>query len=172
MLLQILKGTPQWVFVLFFALLAIGFMQSRSRNVSAGRMTLLPAAFIAFSLYGVIAAFGFQAGDLIAWATGIGAAVMVDRAFIKQAPGTRWDTSTGSFHVPGSWMPLTLMMTVFFARYAIAASMAMRPGLAQEGAFAIGASLVYGLLSGTFLARALKVLALRPASAAHSVQST
>jgi len=171
MLLQILKGTPAWVFVLFFALLAIGFVQSRARVVSAGRITILPAAFIALSLYGVISAFGAQAGPLLAWTAGIVATVTLGRALTTRSRA-RWDASTGAFHVPGSWIPLSLMMTVFFARYAIAVSMAMHPGLAQETAFALCASLAYGLLSGTFLARALKVLALRPATASHSVQST
>jgi hypothetical protein len=171
MVLQILKGTPPWVFVLFFALLAVGFAQSRSRTVGTARVTILPAAFIALSLYGVIAAFGAHAADLIAWAAGIGAALLVN-CFLRQPAGARWEHSTGSYHVPGSWMPLALMMTVFFARYAIAVSIAMRPALVHEDMFVLSASLVYGLLSGTFLARALRILWLRPASAPHSVQST
>jgi hypothetical protein len=171
MLLQILKGTPTWVFGLFFALLAIGVLQSRSRTVGVGRLAILPAAFIAFSLFGVVTAFGAQPVELIAWAAGIGTAVLLGR-LLRPLPGARWDASSGGFHVPGSWTPLALMMTVFFARYAIAVSMAMNPGLAREAVFEAGASLVYGLLSGAFLARALRVLALRPAAAAHSVQST
>ena len=103
MLLQILKGTPTWVFGLFFALLAIGFMQTRSRTVSAGRLSLLPGAFIAFSLYGVIAAFGAQPIDLLAWAAGIGTAVMLGR-LLKQPSRARWDASERLFHVPGSWI--------------------------------------------------------------------
>lgn len=171
MLLQILKGTPPWVFGLFFGLLALGFLQSRSRDVSAGRLALLPAAFIAFSLYGVVAAFGIAAADLLAWAVGLSAAVMLGR-LLKRPSGARWDASTRSFHVPGSWVPLALMMTVFFARYAFAASIAMHPALARDSVFALAASLAYGLLSGAFLARALGILRLRPAWAPHSVQST
>jgi len=171
MLLQILKGTPTWVFVLFVALLAIGFLQTRTRTVGMGRLAILPAAFIAFSLFGVISAFGTQSVYLIAWAVGIGASVLLGR-MLKQPSGTRWDASSGAFHVPGSWTPLALMMTVFFARYAIAVSMAMNPGLAREAVFAAGASLAYGLLSGGFLARAMRILALRPATPAHSVQSS
>ena len=170
MLVQILKGTPAWVFVLFFALLSIGFLQSRPRNVGPARVAILPAAFIAFSLYGVIAAFSATAAGLLAWAAGIGMAVLLNRA-LKQPAGARWEPSTASFYVPGSWIPLGLMMAVFFARYAIAVSMAMRPALAHEPAFALSASLAYGFLSGAFLARALRVFALRPATPAHSVQS-
>ena len=171
MVLQVLKGTPTWVFALFLALLAIGFAQSRPRSVSLVRLSLLPGAFIAFSLYGVIAAFGAQPVELAAWAAGIATAVLAGR-MLGSKPKARWDAAAGRFDVPGSWAPLALMMAVFFTRYAIAASMAMRPGLAREAAFAAGASLVYGLLSGTFLARALIVLSLRAAATSHSVQSS
>jgi len=171
MLIQILKGTPTWVFVLFFALLAIGYLQSRPRTVTAARLAILPAAFIGFSLYGVVASFGPRPTELLAWASGIGASVLLGRAF-KPGAGARWIDSSRSFHVPGSWIPLALMMAVFFARYAITARMAMRPALAHLPVFAILASLAYGLLSGMFLARALGILALRPAPVPHSVQST
>ena len=170
MFMQILKGTPVWVFVLFFALLAIGVLQSRPRSVTPARLSILPAAFIAFSIYGVIAAFGPHIAGLLAWASGLGATVLAGRA-IRPGAGARWIDSTHAFHVPGSWVPLALMMTVFFARYAIAVSMAMRPALAHEPVFAIAASLAYGVLSGMFVARALGILALRPASAPLSVQS-
>ncbi len=171
MFIQILKGTPVWVFGLFLALLALGCLQSRPRTLNPARLAILPAAFIALSLYGVFAAFGPNAYDLLAWAAGIGAAVLLGRAF-KPRAGTRWDETTRSFEVPGSWVPLALMMAVFFARYAIAASIAMLPALAHTAAFAMLASLTYGLLSGLFLARSLGILALRRAAVSHSVQST
>jgi hypothetical protein len=171
MLIQILKGTPAWVFVLFAGLVVIGVMQSRARSVSAGRLMVLPAAFIAFSLFGVIAAFGAQPALLVAWALGVGVAVLVRRV-VGSPSNARWDPASTTFQVPGSWTPLALMMTVFFARYAISVSLAMQPALAKEALFAIGVSLGYGLLSGAFLARALHVLAVRSPIPVHSVQST
>ena len=124
MFIQILKGTPPWVFVLFFALLALGYLQSRPRVVSPARLAILPAFFIAYSLYGVASAFGGDTPHLLAWASGIGAAVLLGGMFGRRA-GARWDAAAQAFHVPGSWVPLALMMTVFFARYAIAVTMAM-----------------------------------------------
>ena len=171
MLLQILKGTPTWVFVLFAVLIALGVVQSRPRSLGLARIALLPAAFIAFSFYGVVAAFGARPEVLAAWALGIGAAVVLGRLF-RRPSGARWEASTGTFHVPGSWAPLALMMTVFFARYAIAVAIAMNPGLAREDGFTLLAGLAYGLLSGAFLARALGVLSLRPGPLPDSVQST
>ena len=64
------------------------------------------------------------------------------------------------------------MMVIFFARYAIAVSLAIQPSLAGSPSFSALAGLAYGLMSGTFLARALRVWAQRTESSAHSVQST
>ena len=91
---------------------------------------------------------------------------------LKRRAGARWDEAAHAFQIPGSWVPLALMMTMFFARYAIAVSLAMLSALAHAPAFSILASLAYGLLSGMFLERSLGILALRPARDPHSVQST
>ena len=91
---------------------------------------------------------------------------------LKRRADARWDEAAHAFQIPGSWVPLALMMTMFFARYAIAVSLAMLPALAHAPAFSILASLAYGLLSGMFLERSLGILALRPARDPHSVQST
>jgi hypothetical protein len=62
------------------------------------------------------------------------------------------------FHVPGSWTPLAMMMAIFFARYAIAVAMAMQPALKAMPVFAAAIGAAYGLMSGSFLARALRIL--------------
>ena len=101
MILKILHGTPPWVFVLFLALLAIGYLQTRPRHLAPARVALLPAAFLAFSLFGVISVFGRSAPALVAWAAGVAAAVLLNRV-LKQPRGVRWDAASGTFHVPGS----------------------------------------------------------------------
>lgn len=171
MLIQILSGTPRWVFVLFFVLIALGIQQSRPRRLSPGRIALLPAVFLALSLFSAASAFGPSPAVFAAWLAGIAASVLANRA-LKSPAGVRWDEAAGAFFVPGSWIPLGLMMTVFFARYAIAVSLAMHPALLHGGAYAASAGFVYGLLSGAFLARALRIWSQRPARAVHSVQST
>jgi hypothetical protein len=81
----------------------------------------------------------------------------------KQPAGAYWSAATGNCHVPGSWVPLALMMAMFFARYALAVSQAMAPVLVHAAGFRTAASFGLGLLSGIFLARTLWVWAQRPA---------
>jgi hypothetical protein len=161
-LMQILGGTPLWVFPLFVGLVVLGWLQSKPRDVRPAVLAVLPAALGVFSLTRVFAAFGPEPLVLTAWAAGTAAALLLNRT-LKQPAGARWSAATGSFHVPGSWVPLVLMMAMFFARYALAVSQAMTPVLVQGTGFRTFASFGLGLLSGIFLARALWVWAQRPA---------
>jgi hypothetical protein len=162
-LTQILRGTPLWVYALFLGLIVLGYLQSKPREVAAARLAILPAALGLFSLSRVIGTFGLELVPVAAWVAGTAAALLLNRV-LKQPAGARWSAATGSFHVPGSWVPLALMMAVFFARYAVAVSLAMTPALAQSVGFAAGTSFAFGFLSGLFLARALWVWSRRPAA--------
>lgn len=163
-LMQILRGTPIWVFVLFLGLIVLGYLQSKPRDLPPARVAILPLALGVFSLTRVLSAFGLAPLGLVAWAAGTAAALLLNRA-LKQPAGARWSAATGTFHVPGSWVPLALMMAVFFARYALAVSLVMTPGLVHSAGFTTAASFGFGLLSGIFLARALWVWLQRPARA-------
>lgn len=155
MLTQILLRTPAWVYVLFVALVSLGFLQTRTRTVGGARLAVLPVALGAFSVYGVYATFGPQPAGLAGWGTGMVLAFMLN-GVLKQPRGVRYDPADRVFLMPGSWMPLALMMTMFFTRYAVTVAIATDPALAAAPAFVATACLFYGLLSGTFFARALQ----------------
>jgi hypothetical protein len=171
MLLEILKRTPIWVFVLFAVLLSYGLVQMRTRRLGRIRVVLLPVIMMSLSIFGVAGAFGFNALPFMSWFAGVGLAVA---ARIRHRP--RWqathEAATDSFIVPGSWIPLALMMAIFLARYVITVSLALDPALARSSLLIGGASLLYGAMSGVFLSRALHILAsatpreVRPAEAA------
>ncbi len=59
--------------------------------------------------------------------------------------------------MPGTWWPLAVILAIFFVRYAVTVSLTVNRTLRAVPLFAAAASLVYGLASGYFLARALAV---------------
>jgi len=63
MLLEILKRTPAWVFVLFAALVFFGVMQSRTRQVLAMNPGLAASPWLAT---GVSFAYGLMGGAFLA----------------------------------------------------------------------------------------------------------
>jgi hypothetical protein len=155
--MQILTHTPRWVFVLFALLLVLGVQQLSPREVALRRVVLLPLAMGALSFYGLLSAFGTQPAALLAWAAcAVGAAgSLLGRPLPR---GLRYDAQERRLSVPGSAVPLALMMGVFFTKYAVGVILSQAPQLAHTAAFALPCAAVYGVFSGLFAGRALRLL--------------
>ncbi len=153
MLIQILRGTPLWVLVLFFVLLAIGSAASRPRHVGRSGVLLLPAALSAFSVYGALGTFGLTATAGIPWIAGLCFAIYLGAA-LGRLRDASFDPATQRFAIPGSWIPLLLMMAVFFTKYLVGVISARQLPLGRSEWFVIAISFAYGAFSGLFVARA------------------
>jgi hypothetical protein len=151
MLNQIILNTPRWVWVLLVALLGLGFSQALARTASLKRITLMPVVMTGLSLSGVVGAFGAGA-PLLAWLV---ACVLTAASLARQAlpEATRYDPATRNFSLPGSWVPLALILGIFMTKYFVGVATAMQPALAREWEFALGFSALYGVFSAVFLAR-------------------
>ncbi len=165
MLLQILERTPPWVFALFAVLVAFGLLQTRTRQVPLARVTVLPLVLIGLSLSGIVGTFGAQPLALAAWFAAVLGAVFLNR-FVRWPRRVAYDGATARFLVEGSWLPFAVMMLIFFTRYAVAVSLARHPELAGDPWLPVAVSFAYGLMSGAFLARALRILQARARGAA------
>jgi hypothetical protein len=154
MLLQIVQHTPTWVWGLFVALLAFGLSQARARSVSLTRMTVLPLVLLALSFSGVVSTFSHATIAILAWAIGVTAAIALGRRFVT-VRGASWSAETGLLHVPGSWLPLVLMLALFLIKYGVGITLAMNHAMAADTAFGACCGLAYGSFSGLFAARAL-----------------
>jgi len=157
MIIEILSHTPRWVFALFFGLIYLGFLQSRTRSVSAKRLIILPIAMLALSLFGVLTTFGPGTLALACWfgALSLGAAPGL---FLGSSKGVSYSTETQTLKQPGSWAPLFLMMAIFFTKYIVGATLAQHPGMRELPGFVGAASAAYGFWSGIFLGRTVKIL--------------
>ncbi|MED5618413.1 DUF6622 family protein [Ideonella sp. BN130291] len=170
MLIQILTHTPRWVFGLFLVLLALGVQQLFTRQVTLRRVSLLPVVMTGLSVWGVISAFAMQPLALPAWMAGAVLAGGVLLQFPLPA-GVRYDAASRRFQLPGSAVPLALMMGVFFTKYAVGVTLAQAPELAFHGGFSLGLSALYGLFTGLFVGRAARLwrLAVGDAVTPHTV---
>jgi hypothetical protein len=157
MIAQTMQHTPGWVWVLFLALMCLGYLQSRTRAVPKARLLALPAAMLGLSLYSMTATFGPVRLGFLAWLAGGMLALLLHGVRDRPAAAS-YAPDTGLYTIRGSWVPLTLMLAIFLARYAVAATVAIDASLRQADAVIAAAGLVYGFLSCTFLARARAVL--------------
>lgn len=168
MLGPVLKSTPPWVWGLLAALTALGLSQARTRSASLARITFMPVAMIALSLWGTASAFGSspQFGSVVlAWLAAAAAALAIVAPFAPP-PGTRYDATTRTFTLPGSWIPMLLILGIFLTKYIVGVELAMQPALAHDGSYTLAVGTVYGVFSGLFAGRGARLwrLASRPAT--------
>jgi hypothetical protein len=159
MIVAILQHIPVWVYGLLFALIALGVSQSFPRTVTLRRSALLPLALVGVSLMGVVGSFGQQLAALLSWPLGLAAAVAALHGRIDTS-AVRYSAATQRFQLPGSWVPLALMLGLFTLKFGVGMTLAQHPELKQSAAFAMAASAAYGLFSGVFLGRAMALWAL------------
>lgn len=154
MFTQIVVHTPKWVWALLILLVAAGLAQMRARRISVPRATLLPALLLVLSMLGVIGTFGLHGVALSVWATTLAAALVFGQG-LAAPRGASWSGATRELHVPGSALPLALIMGLFATKYAAGVALAMNPLLASDAAFAALCASAYGTFSGLFAARAV-----------------
>lgn len=168
----IVAQTPSWVWGLLAGLLFLGFTQVAGRTIGSRRVMITPIAMTAFSLLGTATAFGSSQQFLtvlLVWiATAATAAALI--APMAPATGTRYSAASRSFVVPGSWIPLALILGIFLTKYVVGVELAMQPSLARDIQYPLVAAAIYGAFSGIFVGRAARLwrLALRPATIAPS----
>ena len=154
--LDIVRRTPPWVWLLLAGLIALGLSQWRARRASLARVTVLPIAMVTFSLLGLIGDFaqnGTLATALGSWLAGfVLAGLLLSR--LNTPSGTRYESSSARFDLPGSPWPLVLILAIFLLKYAVGIELAMQPQAAGQTNFVLGVAGVYGVLSGVFATRA------------------
>lgn len=159
MIVQIISHTPIWVYALFFVLLVFGLIQTRTRTVSKITALLLPAGMTALSLTGIYSSFGLTTIPLATWGMAMAIATIVGYTFFRDKR-IYCNATDGKFFIPGSWVPLVVMMAIFFAKYVYGVMNAFHVEVISTPVFIGALSAVYGLLSGYFSSRAINLIKL------------
>ncbi|KLU27737.1 hypothetical protein EOS_02820 [Caballeronia mineralivorans PML1(12)] len=154
MLNGILQHTPHWVWGALAVLVSLGIKQTLPRRRTLCFATAVPIAMTALSFYGVMSVFAQQSIALAAWAAAVLAAVALSHA-VGVGSKARRLASEERLLVPGSWVPMMLILGLFVIRFGANIMLAIHPDLGMDTLFAISVSFAYGAFSGVFLARGL-----------------
>ncbi|GAB4056846.1 DUF6622 family protein [Uliginosibacterium sediminicola] len=156
---EILSHTPIWVFGVLCLLLAFGGMQSFTRSLSVKRALIVPLAMSLWSLSLLMSRLAgspaFSAA-VLSWCGAVALSVLFS-GLIGYPRGLQLEAGGRKVRVPGSLVPLVLMLMIFCARFISAVMLAREPAWRDSLGFGLGFSVFYGLISGVFLARALGV---------------
>ena len=148
--IQVIKGTPVWVWAILVVLVVLGVTQLRQRVVSRYSVLIAPVAFL---FVGLLAA-GRGPIGFSAWALTLLAAAALTFFVWQPTAGARYDASNDRLHLPGSVIPMILMLAIFLLNYVINVVLAINPALRGELAWQVGPAVVLGALSGLFIGRA------------------
>jgi len=159
MLTTILSHTPTWVWGLLAALIWLGVSQLRDRTAGLLRVSIQPIAMTALAIWGITGAFGNSpmfGYVMLTWM--LVAAIAFAAIGMTSAPaGTTYDATSRSYFLPGSWVPLAMIVGIFVTRYIVNVDVAMNPPLVRDGQYTLVVAGLYGLFTGSFLGRAARL---------------
>lgn len=157
-ILEVLKHTPAYVWVILAALVVFGGLQMRDQVLSRARVWVLPIALGGYSLWSAVATFGAQLQVLAAWGIGMAFMLWVARR-VNWPKNVAFLPERNAFAVGGSALPLAAMLAVFAVRYVATVLLILNPPWRSLAAVSIAGALSYGLLAGFFAMRARTILA-------------
>ncbi|HEU4776123.1 MAG TPA: DUF6622 family protein [Telluria sp.] len=151
MLILILTHTPIYVWAILALLVYRGIAATREREIGIRKLFIIPLIMLALSLQGIASKFGTGFLPLAAWAAGAAALTLTIWKFGR--PRIAAAAEAGKVRVQGSWAPLAMMMAIFFAKYAVAVTLAVHPQAAQSALLTASVCALFGLFNGYFLGR-------------------
>lgn len=148
-----LKGTPWWVYVLFFYLLFIGIKALKPAVVSLKKMFILPIIFIAWSLYNLITEL-YDPLHLGFWIVSLAAGTLLGWLMIRSFP-MKADKKKNLITTQGGPSTLILILLIFSTKYFFGYYTATHPEAMENLSFVFFRLAASGLITGMFVGKAL-----------------
>ncbi|QJW84963.1 hypothetical protein HK414_19580 [Ramlibacter terrae] len=154
---RILAGTPSRVWLLLAGFTALGLTQLRDRRASLLRVSLMPLGMTAFSLWGTVSALNGSPLLGQAPAAWLAAAALFALVLARGATPARYDPVQRTYALPGSAVPLLLILAIFLLKYGVGVELRLAPERLHEAGFMLAVTSLYGAISGIFPGRAARL---------------
>jgi uncharacterized protein DUF6622 len=149
---EIVTGTPPWVWALLALLLYLGIRALRPTTAPLWRVAILPTVFFVWGLYGLVMSNGLTVQRAAPWLVALAVGTIAGFALAGTRP-VRADRSHGLVHVPGGSFTLVLSLLIFAIKYVFAVLHAMDPAAFADARFWLTELAVSGVLTGMFIGR-------------------
>lgn len=149
---QVLIHTPIWVWLLLAFLVSRGMAALSPRDVAPNRMLILPLIFLVWGLTGLIGSRGLSV-DLLVFGAAFIVGVYGGVALGAVGPAPRLRPETGGLAMPGSPIPLALILISFALKYIGTVALAVEADASAHATIASGMTLIGGAFAGLFWGR-------------------
>ncbi|QHE87509.1 DUF6622 family protein [Hydrogenophaga sp. BPS33] len=153
-IVPVLRNTPTWVWGLLAALMVLGLSQVRDRTASLARVSLMPLAMTVFSVSGTYTALAATLHQALALGAWLLTAALAFALVARGCADAQYDPSRRLYRLPGSTVPLLLMLGIFLTKYVVGVDLTMSPQLVQDAAYVTCIATLYGAFTGVFIGRA------------------
>ena len=152
-LLELIAGTPAWVWALLGYLSITGILALKPRTVSFSRLLILPGILIAWSLISLASKHPVA---WVVWLFAVAAGTYIWHFFLHYR-SLSVDKQTMRVHLPGSAIPLTVMLTFFLTKYVLGVIYAVHPQLIHNLLIMCIDACVSGLAVGIFMGQVTQI---------------
>ena len=153
-LAAIFQGTPIWVWVLLAFLLSRGFKAMNSGTAPLSRLAIVPLVFALWGIAHLVTDPLTGWGDAIVWVVSALAGV-AGGVFIASRSRFIVDPIANTVMLPGSMLPLALIVIVFVTKFWLGVELATATSLAAVGTYMLISAAVSGVVAGMFAGRFL-----------------
>ncbi len=150
---MIITYTPPWVFGLLVGLVLLGLMQVRQRQVAVKWVFIAPVCLLIMGLTGTLMDLGVSLFSLGPWLLAAAAVSLARRHHSQPIP---FDPASGKLTLPGSWVPLLVILLIFSLRYLLGMLKGLQWPHLHNPQFITSLSAALGACSGYFLADILR----------------
>lgn len=152
--LQIIKGTPYWAWLLLIYLIFVGIEALKDRKVTLFRLAIMPMIFIIWSVFSLYSKTYFALIVYpVAWVVGISLGFL-----FMQKLNVKVDKASGFIALPGSKVPIILSCSFFLMKYSLGVAYALNPLFKISSVVTGFDAGLSGIFSGFSLSRFLKIL--------------
>lgn len=152
-IMEALKGTPWWVYIVFAYLLSIGIRALRPQVVRLKKIFLIPIIFILWSLYGLVSKFKAPT-DVGRWLVFLSIGALIGW-WIASSWKIKADKQKLLIQLPGGPTTLILILLIFSTKYAFGYLYETDPS-AQDNFLIYTLDVISsGVITGMFVGRAL-----------------
>jgi hypothetical protein len=154
---EILSHTPVWVWVLLAFIVSRGVTALHAREIAPRLALIVPVIFLLWGLSGLLNSrgLGLDVTLFVVWLAigGIGGAVLA-----RLTPTPQLLPATGLLVMPGSAVPLVLILAAFVVKYALAVAITTASDATEHAEMVSIGACVGGLFAGLFWGRTLALL--------------
>lgn len=143
-LLNILTGTPIWVWILLIFLIARGINALNDREMDVKRLFLLPLIFLFWAGSSVINELAFLRYGLVSMLVGLCIGGSVGWLLWRTGPRLKFKEGTDLIIRPGTPLTLIFILIAFVTKFTLIFFLNVEPALKYSFDF----QLIFGLLSG------------------------